>query len=164
MPQTRRQQQRSPVAAHDSVSLSYVLEDHVSDVTSMPPPIVITQTVNSELIAHRNALKDQLDVLLEQVASIKKQMELTSNDKVTKEAKRMYYHEYKTHPDLISHIRATVGDSNLPTNAQGKIVIPYQLLRKGTDESFDTKIDEQTREVFRQRAMQAIAKKVQARR
>jgi len=159
MPQTRRQQQRSPVATGDTVSLSYVVEDHVSDVTSMPPT-----PVNPELATHRNALQDQLDVLLAQVTAIKKQLDLTSTDKVTKEAKRIYYHDYKTHPDLIAHIRATVGDGNLPTNSQGKIVIPHQLLRKGTDEAFDTKIDEATREVYRERAMQVIAKKVQARR
>ena len=162
MPQTRRggnkvSEMVVAPSVEPTISTSWVLEDigNMSDVTSVLP-VDVPKTSNDP----RQVLRDRLKALMDEIAVVKKQLKKIDDTAILKEAMRLYYHEYKTHPDLIAHVRTTIGDVNLPVNKQGKIIIPHQLLRKGTDDSFNTKIDQATRDIFLQRAVESLRKKL----
>lgn len=153
MPNTRRQKVAEaevvPAMSPDSsVSLSYVIEDATTD--NMIQHVVATESYET--------LEKKLAILTFQIKQVKKMMRALGEEGVLKEAKRLYYHEYKTHPELIAHVRTSVGDGNLPTTKAGKIMIPYQLLKKRTDEVFMT-ADETTRNSFIEKAKENLAKK-----
>lgn len=132
MPKTRGQQHRQVSPARDP-SLSFEIDD--VNMSSL-----FDDDVDSSDL--RATLQQRLLLLHTQMKIIKKKLRMLDDGVVLKEAKRMYYHAHKMHPDLIAKVRADVGDANLPRNKKGHVMIPHGLLRKVTDETFDALTNE----------------------